>query len=138
MSELILPGPAPTDKFDPTKGPAWTKNGTNYWDYTKKVGGVDYSKSTNLFGNTNMNCPDDSDDEKFKYVYTTDSKLWTNTKCSYQKVPVGNDVEKKTTEYMWYKLGWDKTRNGRVDIRLYYGPNRFPNTWTKCRWDPGN
>lgn len=39
---------------------------------------------------------------------------------------------------MWYKLGWDKTRNGRVDLRLYYAGKRFPNSYTKCRWDPGN
>ena len=35
-------------------------------------------------------------------------------------------------------MGWDKTRNSRVDLRLFYAAKRLPNTWTKCRWDPMN
>lgn len=37
MSELVLPGPSPTDVFDDTKGPqGWKAAGsTNYWDNTK-------------------------------------------------------------------------------------------------------
>jgi sodium/potassium-transporting ATPase subunit alpha len=31
-------------------------------------------------------------------------------------------------------LAWDKTRNSKVDVRLYYAHHRDPDAWTKCRW----
>jgi hypothetical protein len=41
-------------------------------------------------------------------------------------------------------LAWDKTRHGKVDIRLFYAfkdengsPSiREPDAWTNCRWAP--
>jgi|APSaa5957512535_1039671.scaffolds.fasta_scaffold29003_3 hypothetical protein len=95
MSEIVLPGPAPDNTFEPTKGPEYTKNGTNYWDALKgKVGGVDYSKKANLFGNTNMNCPNDKDDEKNIYVWLnkeTTTQKWVNPNCHYQKIALTGD-----------------------------------------------
>jgi len=32
------------------------------------------------------------------------------------------------------QLAWDKTRNAKVDIRLYYAHQRDAERWTKCRW----
>jgi hypothetical protein len=31
-------------------------------------------------------------------------------------------------------LAWDKTRNAKVDVRLYYAHHIKPDGWTKCRW----
>jgi hypothetical protein len=31
-------------------------------------------------------------------------------------------------------VGWDKTRNGQVDLRLYYANERDATAWTECRW----
>jgi len=35
-------------------------------------------------------------------------------------------------------LAWDKTRNNKVDIRLYYAFHRDADSWTKCRWSTAN
>merc|ERR1719198_2681609 len=44
----------------------------------------------------------------------------------------------------WISLGWDATRSGKLDIRLFYGNThsgdeeeiRTPDDWTVCRFDP--
>jgi hypothetical protein len=33
-------------------------------------------------------------------------------------------------------LGWDLTKHGRIDIRLYYHRVRSEEHWTSCRWAP--
>jgi len=33
-------------------------------------------------------------------------------------------------------LAWDKTKNAKVDVRLYYAHHRTADQWTSCRWDP--
>jgi sodium/potassium-transporting ATPase subunit alpha len=38
----------------------------------------------------------------------------------------------------WKILAWDKTKNGKIDIRLFYEGFRKPEDWTKCRWDPND
>jgi len=90
---------------------------------------------TSLYGNTNVACPDDHKDEKFKYVATTDKSKWVNTRCPYQKVDLKGET-KKVVDYIWYKMAWDKVRNSRVDLRLFYAPRRTPSTWTACRYPP--
>lgn len=37
-------------------------------------------------------------------------------------------------------LAWDKTKHGKVDIRLFYAyaEDRDATSWTKCRWDPND
>jgi len=37
---------------------------------------------------------------------------------------------------IWHRLAWDKTRNSKVDIRLFYAGVREPESWAACRWDP--
>jgi len=32
------------------------------------------------------------------------------------------------------QLAWDKARNAKVDIRLYYAHQRAADRWTECRW----
>lgn len=32
------------------------------------------------------------------------------------------------------QLAWDKTRNAKVDVRLYYAFHREADRWTDCRW----
>jgi len=32
------------------------------------------------------------------------------------------------------QLAWDKTRNAKVDVRLYYAHHRDADRWTQCRW----
>jgi hypothetical protein len=44
--------------------------------------------------------------------------------------------EKSVVSYMWYKMAWDKVRNSRVDLRLFYAPVRTPAAWTVCRYEP--
>merc|ERR1711912_129201 len=38
----------------------------------------------------------------------------------------------------WESLKWDATKNGQIDIRLFYGSTREPNDWKSCRFDPGD
>jgi hypothetical protein len=100
---------------------------------------------TSLYGNTNVACPDDHDDEQNKYVYVggTYSKTggaggkpnWVNSRCPYQQVSLAGEP-KKVVDYLWYKMAWDKVRNSRVDLRLFYAPRRTPSTWTACRYPP--
>lgn len=33
-------------------------------------------------------------------------------------------------------LGWDKSPNSKVDVRLFYATTRGPEAWTNCRWAP--
>ena len=35
-------------------------------------------------------------------------------------------------------LGWDLTKHGKIDIRLYYSRVRDESAWTECRWDPAD
>jgi len=35
-------------------------------------------------------------------------------------------------------MAWDKTRNSKVDVRLFYCEKRNADDYTACRWDPGN
>jgi len=35
-------------------------------------------------------------------------------------------------------MAWDKTRNSKIDIRLFYTEKRNADSWTECRWDPAN
>jgi len=53
-----------------------------------------------------------------------------------QAIPDGED--KKVVDYLWYKMAWDKVRNSRVDLRLFYAPRRAPSTWTRCRYPPAD
>lgn len=93
-----------------------------------------------------MNCPNDSKIDNIKYVYTPNKSEWVKVKapadttatCPYKEVPLQEGEIKRNVDYLWYKMAWDKTRNSKVDLRLYYATRRYPNTWTKCRWDPAN
>jgi len=38
----------------------------------------------------------------------------------------------------WQKMAWDKTRNSKIDLRLFYAAKRSADDWTTCRWDPAN
>jgi hypothetical protein len=124
-----------------------------YWDWQGGVGGkcgkgnkltadqcpwspFNNKKMTSLYGNTSVTCPDDSKDEKFKYVWTgVPGKVTDFPMCPYDKVDLKGDA-KKVVDYLWYKMAWDKVRNSRVDLRLFYAPVRAPTTWTQCRYPP--
>lgn len=41
-------------------------------------------------------------------------------------------------EDQWVGLAWDKIKNGKVDIRLFYEGYRNADDWTQCRWDPND
>jgi sodium/potassium-transporting ATPase subunit alpha len=43
-----------------------------------------------------------------------------------------------TDESTWEGLAWDKEKNGKVDIRLFYARDRTPSDWVQCRYDPSN
>lgn len=174
MSELILPGPGPTDAYnfaisDKFSGPVVKNTADPYWDWkpvkdckdlTKCPWDPSMNKSmTNLYGNSNVLCADDSKDDKFKYVRLPQADIdaqyangarttaaisargakgWTgiDNMCPYKKVEIEAGQAKKVVDYMWYKMAWDKVRNSRVDLRLFYAPQRSPSTWTKCRYPP--
>jgi sodium/potassium-transporting ATPase subunit alpha len=36
------------------------------------------------------------------------------------------------------QLAWDKTRNAKVDVRLFYAHHIEADGWTKCRWSTAN
>ena len=61
-------------------------------------------------------------------VYTT---RYGNTRVNE---PVPADLIDEGHE----KLGWDLTKHGKVDVRLYYAMDREPEMWTKCRWAPND
>lgn len=175
MSELVLPGPAPTDVYQdklgaaypagsgPTTAAAGSVPGDSaYWNWNVGTGddaqctaqnwktacpfNPTYNTAmTKLYGNSNVACPDDSDDDRTKYLYTprpagstkTWKELgWVNSRCAWTKTTLGEDETKKVVDYIWYKMAWDKVRNSRVDLRLFYAPRRAPSTWTRCRYPP--
>ena len=92
MSELVLPGPAPTDMYNPlgsaATGPVNSATTDPYWDWGYGVDGVCSSKTppttpvgvcnwnpaakgtkmTSLYGNTNIFCPNDVKDETTIYT----------------------------------------------------------------------
>merc|ERR1712195_256438 len=107
----------------------WTAAGSKFDPKTNKT-------MTSLYGNTNIYCPNDSKDETNKYVFTTDATKYVSTSCPYEKVPIAAGVDKKVVEYLWHKMAWDKVRNSRIDIRLFYAPMRSPATLTACRYPP--
>jgi len=101
------------------------------------------SSMTNLYGNTMVNCPNDSKDERHKYVLTSDPaviakgiKYTESARCPYTKLLIPTEVDKKVVDYIWFKMAWDKVRNSRIDLRLFYAPRRSPSTWTACRYPP--
>jgi len=60
------------------------------------------------------------------YGYTNDgTSLYGNTNM-------------KDPEENWMPLKWDATKNGKVDIRLFYGRDRTPDDFIGCRFDPGD
>jgi len=94
----------------------------------------------NIYGNTNIFCPDDSKKKFELYTYVGGAAKdwstlgWVNNKCPYKMTTVKE--EKSVVSYMWYKMAWDKVRNSRVDLRLFYAPVRTPAAWTVCRYEP--
>jgi len=62
--------------------------------------------------------------------------MWTNYGCHYGMQTIATGEEKKVVDYLWHKMAWDKVRNSRVDLRLFYAPRRAPSTWTQCRYPP--
>jgi hypothetical protein len=91
---------------------------------------------TSLYGNTSIFCPDDSKDTKNIWTWTGVNSEKAFPGCLYKKTAIVGDKEKKVVEFLWYKMAWDKVRNSRVDLRLFYAPVRAPTTWTQCRYPP--
>lgn len=93
MSELVLPGPAPDDIWNPKgKGPTdWTLNGTNYWDFDKMKNGVKWDTQPSIYGNTNIQCPNDKDMDRVKYVWDPTNPKVANKPCKYvsETIPDG-------------------------------------------------
>jgi hypothetical protein len=57
--------------------------------------------------------------------------------CHYghtRMIPNPDTEAGKTQRKELTALGWDKTRNAKVDIRLYYAYHRGADRWTQCRW----
>ena len=61
------------------------------------------------------------------------------------------DADGNTTGYSWYGntnygtdeatwdgLAWDKEKNGKVDIRMFYAQHRNADDWVQCRYAPDN
>merc|ERR1712216_681956 len=146
MSELILPGPAATDRYTEqgngtTTGPSSNATMDAYWDWKGGVkstcGKGDAATAgsacqwapasntalTSLYGNSNISCPDDHEDENNKYVACVQtaasikdkSCVHVSKNCLYKKVPLNGEA-KKVVDYIWYKMAWDKVRNSRVDL----------------------
>lgn len=61
----------------------------------------------------------------------------TNRSCQYGNSRMiwdpESDASQKARKEM-SKLAWDKTRNAKVYVRLYYAYQRGADRWTKCRW----
>merc|ERR1712127_453006 len=62
--------------------------------------------------------------------------LWAGANCKYGQQLLAEGADKKVVDYLWYKMAWDKVRNSRVDLRLFYAPRRAPSPWTQCRYAP--
>jgi hypothetical protein len=63
----------------------------------------------------------------------TDKYDWTNE--GYKDVHGNTNVFVKGVSKA--TLGWDMTKHGDVDIRLFYY-DLEPSSWVKCRWDPND
>jgi len=61
----------------------------------------------------------------------------TNSSCHYgntKMISLPESKESIKARKELTSLAWDKTRNAKVDIRLYYAFHRDADRWTKCRW----
>jgi sodium/potassium-transporting ATPase subunit alpha len=75
-----------------------------------KVGGVDCNPGASGTGATSCQ-------------YGNTAMIWDPTSAESE------EARKKLTS-----LAWDKVKNAKVDIRLYYAHHRAADRWTKCRW----
>lgn len=149
MSELILPGPGPNDLWDPkgsaTNGPTDVNDTTVYWDWNSTAYKTNMAAGgwKKIFGNSRAFCPNDKDDTKNIWLPTPASgtipaggTAAKDSRCAMYSTAVAAGQDKKVVEYIWYKMAWDKVRNSRVDLRLFYAPRRGPASWTACRYPP--
>jgi hypothetical protein len=70
-------------------------------------------------------------------VACTDGAEGENNACRYGHTRMlidPNTEAQVTARKELTQLAWDKTRNAKVDIRLYYAHQREADRWTTCRW----
>jgi len=87
--------------------------------------------SFNTAGYNGVVCPGSYDDN---------GKPSADTGClfGHTNIIYPNDDTQKDRRDDETSLAWDKTRNAKVDIRLYYAHHRDAERWTKCRWSTAN
>jgi sodium/potassium-transporting ATPase subunit alpha len=65
--------------------------------------------------------------------------VMTNTDgTTYIQKSLYGNTEYGTDESTWGPLFWDKEKNGKIDIRMFYARDRAADAWTQCRYDPSD
>lgn len=82
-----------------------------------------------LCRNTNY-LPEDDD------IYDPLAPCLGHSKCDANGVAFETQNADGTDKEGVVSLGWDLTKHGRVDIRLFYNKVRGEEDWTSCRWAP--
>jgi sodium/potassium-transporting ATPase subunit alpha len=69
----------------------------------------------------------------------TESQKYAGCQYGHTGMMADPDTEaNKEIRYDMKLLAWDKTRNAKVDVRLYYAHHVKADGWTKCRWSTAN
>merc|ERR1719498_638125 len=111
LATLKAPFPNLGDMYDPTQTSIteFTPTAEANPDRVGATGDLEAGKTYySIYGNTNITFADPT---------TAEAQAWYNT----------NQI-----------LGWDKAKNGKVDIRMWYGMHRGADAWTACRWSPND
>ena len=69
-------------------------------------------------------------------MVTTEMTAADGTK--YTEKSLYGNTNYGTNEEEWLGLAWDKEKNGKVDVRLFYAQDRAPDAWVQCRYDPAD
>jgi len=94
-------------------------------------------RPSTVWGLSTLYAPFPGRDDIYDATQTTVVAKENGDFCKYGNCQLGTSKPNESDTYK-VQLGWDKYRNGLVDIRLYYAIYREADAWTTCRYKPDN
>jgi len=139
LSQKIGPLPNPNDSYniDDTSKNVNIAEGTFQNCPCKEDFGTTCAKNDmtfNTFGNSNFLRSqftfNDVNDDNTSEIRST---------CDYNSNNSGTFMdgdEKNVRNNVWVILEWDKFKNSKIDVRMFYAQYTNEKSWTECRWNP--
>jgi sodium/potassium-transporting ATPase subunit alpha len=82
--------------------------------------------------------PKDTDEYDITQTTMVETEMTDAEGNTYiQKSQYGN-TNYGTPEEDWAILAWDKEKDGKIDIRMFYAKDRTAEDWVQCRYDPAD